>query len=100
MTIPLHDHDWTDYANELLDGVTELPEWKQIYAGCDVCYVTVHPVGRYRYSNDPIPLDDGTTTTFEDWAWEIRRNRLHKKRYRKFFCPECGTVTNHTADRR
>lgn len=105
MTVPLHDHDWTDYI-ELVDGVSELPEWRNlpewqsIYAGCDVCYTTVHRVGRYRYSNDPISLDDGTTTTFEDWDAEVRGNRLGRKRFRKFWCPSCETVTDHTADRK
>lgn len=104
------DHDWHDHI-ELIEGEPDPPTTnsvristdcigeptKEIMALCLLCYAS-HPIGKYIYENHPIELEDGTTTTFEDWRAEAGRNRVRKSRRRRMYCPRCDFLTDHVAE--
>lgn len=87
------DHDWHDHI-DLIEGE---PDPEDIMALCLLCYAS-HPIGTYIYENHPIELEDGTTTTFEDWRAEAGRNRVGKSRRRRMYCPRCDFLTDHVAE--
>lgn len=94
-TMPIHDHDPRDYP----DFIEGFPEPKSVTALCLPCYA-IHEVGTYRYENEPIELEDGSTTTFEDWKREYERNSVSRtgSKRRKFHCPRCDFLTDHVAE--
>ena len=69
-----------------------------IFARCTWCW-TLNQVGAFYWPSEPIPLDDGTTTNFEDWKAEAERNHHLKGRFRRFHCTHCEAETNHLADK-
>lgn len=91
--MPIHDHDPRDYP----DFIEGFPEPKPVKALCLPCYA-IHEVGTYVYENEPIELEDGSTTTLEDWKSEADKARLGKGRRRRFHCPRCDFPTDHVAE--
>lgn len=67
-----------------------------IFARCTWCW-SLNQVGHFYWPSEPIPLDDGTTTNFEDWKREAERNHHLKGRIRRFHCSTCEAMTDHLA---
>lgn len=67
-----------------------------IFARCTWCW-TLNQVGAFYWPSEPIPLDDGTTSNFEDWKREAERNHHLKGRFRRIHCGTCEGTTDHLA---
>lgn len=70
-----------------------------IFARCTWCW-TLNQVGAFYFPDEPIPLDDGTTTSFNDWRYEAQKGNANvATRWRRFHCSVCEHITDHLADK-
>ncbi len=86
---------------ELLADSSRLAELPRLplWARCTWCW-SLNQVGYFYWPDDPISLDDGTTTTFTDWKVEAERANHLTGRPRLLHCSMCEAVTGHLAEKR
>lgn len=99
---------WEDESYESLVGTPEqvvedsrrIPELPRLplWAKCIWCR-SYTQVGVFYWPDEPIEVDDGTTTTFNDWRFEAATASYGKGRRRVFWCPVDEAMTEHFADK-
>lgn len=79
--------------------IRELPRLP-LWARCIWCR-TFNQVGVFYWPDEPIQLDDGTTTTFTEWKLEAAKANTggFKGRRRVFWCSFDEATTEHFADK-